>query len=67
MNVSKEIKSNFAKLIEMSDDGLEFDAWVVELLEWNTIRFISREIDEDVWRNTKQMIEGEINFVNNII
>jgi hypothetical protein len=67
MNISKEIKSNFSKLIEMSNDGLDFDDWVTELLELNTLRFFSREIDEDVWRNTKEMIEGKINFVNNII
>jgi hypothetical protein len=67
MNVSREIKNNFCELIEMSNDGLDFDNWVTELLELNTIRFFSKEIDEDVWRNTKEMIEGKINFVNNII
>jgi hypothetical protein len=67
MSISREIKNNFCQLIDMSNDGLEFDAWVTELLEWNTVRFFSREIDEDIWRDTKQMIEEKINFVNTII
>jgi hypothetical protein len=67
MSISREIKNNFCQLIDMSNDGLEFDAWVTELLEWNAVRYISREIDEDIWRDTKQMIEEKINFVNTII
>jgi hypothetical protein len=67
MSISREIKNNFCQLIDMSNDRLDFDVWVTELLEWNTIRFLSREIDEDIWRDTKQMIEEKINFVNSII
>ena len=67
MNISREIKNNFCQLIDMSNDGLDFDDWVTELLEWNAVRYISKEIDEDVWRDTKQMIEEKINFVNTII
>jgi hypothetical protein len=67
MSISREIKNNFCQLIDMSNDGLDFDSWVTELLEWNAVRYISREIDEDVWRDTKQMIEEKINFVNTII
>jgi hypothetical protein len=65
--LSLEAKRNFAELTLRADYGLEFNEWFNELLEWNTIRFFSKEIDEDVWRETKQWIEDKISFTDNII
>jgi hypothetical protein len=58
--LSLEAKRNFAELTLRADYGLDFNEWFNELLEWNTIRFISREIDEDVWMETKQWIEASM-------
>jgi hypothetical protein len=64
--LSLEAKRNFAELTLRADYGLDFNEWFNELLEWNTIRFISREIEEDVWIETKQWIEAKI-LVSTII
>jgi hypothetical protein len=66
--LSLEGKRNFAELTLRCDYGLDFNSWVTDLLECNTIRFISREIDEDVWRETKNWIEDKMSgVINNII
>jgi len=36
-------------------------------LEWNSVRFFSSQIDEFVWRGTKELIENRIATINNII
>lgn len=67
MKISNEIQQNFYELVVVASDKGEFSDWITELLEWNSIRFFSSQIDELVWRGTKELIEGRISTINNII
>lgn len=67
MKISNEIQQNFYELVVVASDNGEFSDWITELLEWNSIRFFSSQIDELVWRGTKELIEGRISTINNII
>lgn len=62
-----EIQQNFYYLVEIASDRGLFEDWITELLEWNSVRFFSSQIDEFVWRGTKELIENRIATINNII
>jgi hypothetical protein len=62
-----EIQQNFYYLVEIASDKGLFEDWITELLEWNSVRFFSSQIDEFVWRGTKELIENRIATINNII
>lgn len=59
-----EVQENFYEVVKIASVKGQFSDWITELLEWNTIRFISREIDEDVWKDTKNLIETRISTIN---
>jgi len=65
--IPTEIQQNFYSLVESVSDKGTFEDWITELLEWNSIRFFSSQIDEFVWRETKELIENRIATINNII
>jgi hypothetical protein len=67
MKISNEIQQNFYEVVKIASDKGQFSDWISELLEWNSIRFFSSKIDEDVWRGTKELIENRISTINNII
>lgn len=67
MKIPNEVQENFYRLVEIADDKGTFSDWVNELLEWNSVRFFNRQIEEDVWRGTKELIEMRIATINNII
>jgi hypothetical protein len=65
MKIPTEIQENFYEVVKIASDKGQFSDWITELLEWNTIRFFSKEIDEDVWKGTKNLIENRILTINN--
>lgn len=65
--IPNEIQENFYCLVESASDKGTFEEWVTELLEWNSVRFFSSQIDEFVWRGTKEFIENRMATINNII
>lgn len=67
MKIPNEVQENFYRLVEIADDKGTFSDWVNELLEWNSVRFFNKQIEEDVWRGTKELIEMRIATINNII
>jgi hypothetical protein len=67
MKIPHQIQENFYEVVKLASEKGEFSDWVTELLEWNSIRFFSSQIDELVWRGTKELIENRISTINNII
>jgi hypothetical protein len=67
MKIPNEVQENFYYLVQIASDRGLFEDWITELLEWNSVRFFSSQIDEFVWRGTKELIENRIATINNII
>jgi hypothetical protein len=59
-----ETQQNLYNLVQIASEKGTFEDWITELLEWNSILFFSRKIEEDVWRSTKELIENRISTLN---
>jgi hypothetical protein len=62
--IPSETQQNLYNLVQISSEKGTFEDWITELLEWNSIFFFSRKIEEDVWRITKELIENRISTLN---
>lgn len=67
MKIPNKVQENFYELVKLASEKGEFSDWVNDLLEWNSVRFFTFQIDEDTWKGTKLLIEERISSFDTII
>jgi hypothetical protein len=53
------VNQNLLNLVDVSNGMLCYEDWCVDMLEWNTVFFFRGDINEDVWRMTKSLLENK--------